>query len=282
MRSIAVVIATLAFSAACRKVPPEPPAPKVEPVALAASKPPSAREAAVPSGSPLTGKVIETIAAGTYTYLRLATGGGETWAAVPTVKLAPGAEVTVMNPMPMDGFESKTLGRKFEHIVFGTLGGAAPAAAAAGVGPGAPAGGAAPAAAPAPAGAAAADDVAAPHRGVASVSPAAAGEIHVPRAPGPDGKTVGDIFAQRKALKDAKVLMRGKVVKFSAGIMGRNWLHLRDGTGEPGKSDDLTVTTKDMSVVGEVVLVKGTVHLDRDFGAGYSYPVIVEDATISR
>ena len=64
--------------------------------------------------------------------------------------------------------------------------------------------------------------------------------------------------------------------------MNRNWVHLRDGSGAAGKDNDLTVTTSDNAAVGDVVVVKGTVRLDKDFGAGYAYPVIVEDAKVSK
>ena len=65
--------------------------------------------------------------------------------------------------------------------------------------------------------------------------------------------------------------------------MGRNWIHIRDGSGSrEKKDDDLTVTTQDGAAVGDVVVVKGVVHVDRDFGAGYSYPVVLEDAKVTR
>ena len=77
------------------------------------------------------------------------------------------------------------------------------------------------------------------------------------------------------------VTIHAKVVKYSPGIMGKNWVHLRDGTGSAEKNDhDLTVTTQDETKVGDVVTVKGTVQVDKDFGAGYAYPVIVEDAKL--
>ena len=77
--------------------------------------------------------------------------------------------------------------------------------------------------------------------------------------------------------------VRGKVVKYNPDIMGRNWIHLRDGSGSRDKKDDdITVTTTETAAVGEVVVVRGTVHLDRDFGAGYAYPVILEDAQITK
>ena len=77
--------------------------------------------------------------------------------------------------------------------------------------------------------------------------------------------------------------IRGKVVKYNGGIMGKNWLHLRDGSGKAEANDnDLTVTSQDTAAVGDVVVVKGVVRVDKDFGAGYAYPVIVEDAKIGK
>lgn len=75
-----------------------------------------------PATAPVDGTVLEVIDTGTYTYLRLKTGAGETWAAVPKSAVTKGAEVRIANPQPMDGFQSPTLKRTFEHIVFGTLG----------------------------------------------------------------------------------------------------------------------------------------------------------------
>jgi membrane protein implicated in regulation of membrane protease activity len=74
-----------------------------------------------PSTPTLEGKVLETLNAGTYTYLRLETKQGETWAATPTNTVSKGATVRVKNPQPMDGFRSPSLNRTFERIVFGTL-----------------------------------------------------------------------------------------------------------------------------------------------------------------
>jgi len=109
------------------------------------------------------------------------------------------------------------------------------------------------------------------------------GEIKVAKASGPNAKTVEEIINQRAQLKDKPVVVRGKVVKFNAGIMGRNWLHLRDGTGAEDKgSNDILITTQDDAQFGEVVTVSGTVRIDKDFGSGYFYNVLVEDASIKR
>jgi hypothetical protein len=63
--------------------------------------------------------------------------------------------------------------------------------------------------------------------------------------------------------------------------MGRNWLHIQDGTGKAeGGDNDLTVTTDAMVKKGDIVTVTGTVGVDKDFTAGYQYPVIIEGAKV--
>jgi len=238
--------------------------------------------------SPVTGKVLERIDAAPYSYLKLATASGETWAAVPQTTVENGTEVTLQNPMPMDGFESKTLNRKFDKILFATLAGAGPMAA-----PGAPAGmppaGMPPAGMP-PAAAVPAGmppggmppGMAAQHA-AAAAGPTDVGEIKVAKATGANAKTVSEIYGQKAQLKEKVVAVRGKVVKYNSGIMGKNWLHLRDGSGAQAKGDnDITVTTGDAAAVGDVVLVTGKVRLDKDFGAGYAYPVIIEEASVAK
>jgi aspartyl/asparaginyl-tRNA synthetase len=116
----------------------------------------------------------------------------------------------------------------------------------------------------------------------AAAGPADVGDVKVARATGADARTVAEIWAQRAQLKEKTVTIRGKVVKFNENIMGKNWVHLRDGTGTAGKDNDVTVTTADQAAVGDVVTVKGTVRVDKDFGAGYAYPVIVEDARLTK
>ena len=93
-------------------------------------------------------------------------------------------------------------------------------------------------------------------------------------------ETVADVFADAASLEGQAVTLRGRVVKWNAGILGRNWLHLQDGTGEDG-SDDITITTDDRAAVGDVVTVRGTVARDRDFGAGYLYALMIEDARVT-
>ena len=95
------------------------------------------------------------------------------------------------------------------------------------------------------------------------------------------GQTVAELFAAKDQFDGETALIRGKVVKVNADIMGKNWLHIRDGSGEEG-TNDLTVTTTDaVPAVGDTVLVAGQVGLNRDFGMGYMYPLIVEDAQVT-
>jgi hypothetical protein len=219
----------------------------------------------------IQGKVLERLDAPPYSYLKLQTAQGETWAAVPKVDVEKGADVTVTGAMPMQGFESKTLNRKFDTVYFGTLGDGAAAPAAMGAAPTAPGGTPNPAA------------MAAQHAAASTAPvPAEVGDVKVSKASGADARTVAEIYAQRASLKEKSVTIRGKVVKFNEGIMGRNWVHLRDGTGAAGKDNDITITTNDAAAVGDVVVVKGTVRVDKDFGAGYAYPVIVEDAKVTK
>jgi hypothetical protein len=106
-------------------------------------------------------------------------------------------------------------------------------------------------------------------------------KISVPKAVGANAKTVAEIVTNSAALKDKPVLLRGKIVKYNPGIMGRNWLHLQDGSGND-TNNDILVTTHDEARLGDVVTIKGIVHNNKDFGAGYSYKVLIEEAVISK
>ncbi|MFQ5585333.1 MAG: hypothetical protein ACE5GF_00675 [Thermodesulfobacteriota bacterium] len=94
------------------------------------------------------------------------------------------------------------------------------------------------------------------------------------------GYTVAELYSKRKELKGSDVKIRGKVVKYTEGIMGRNWIHLRDGTGDEG-SNDITITTTQRSAVGDVIVASGKLETDRNLGGGYHYPVIIEDASLA-
>lgn len=213
-------------------------------------------EAPLAQGQSLAGKVLERIDTPEYSYLRLETANGEAWAAVPKAEVPTGSMVNVQVAMSNPNYTSPTLKRTFPMIYFGTLGPAnagMPAPAAGGEG--------------------------GAHTKPAPAAPAA--PIQVPKATGADARTIAEIYAVKGSLGGKTVTVRGQVVKFSAGIMNRNWVHLQDGTGAADKAThDLTVTTDAAVKVGDVITIRGTVRIDKDFGAGYTYPVIVEDGKL--
>ena len=95
------------------------------------------------------------------------------------------------------------------------------------------------------------------------------------------GQTAAEIFAARDQFQGRTVMVRGKVVKVNADIMGKNWLHVRDGSGEDGTNDLTVTTTGVLPEVGDTVVVTGPLGLNRDFGMNYKYPVIIEDAEVT-
>jgi hypothetical protein len=216
--------------------------------------------AAVPTGDNLTGTLVEQIAAAPYVYLKLKTANGEVWAAVNEAKLTDGASVTVYGAILMENFESKTLKRTFPQIYFGSLEPVASAPAGApGMGGGAPG---------------AAATVGTPQAVDAKVG-------KVEKASGADAKTIGEVWAQKGALDGKTVTIRGVVVKYNPQVMGKNWIHLQDGSGAAAAgTHDIAITTADDAAMGATIVVRGTVRTNKDFGAGYSYALIVEDAKV--
>ncbi|MBK7402525.1 MAG: OB-fold nucleic acid binding domain-containing protein [Myxococcales bacterium] len=206
---------------------------------------------AVPVGTVLAGQVLEVLTVTGYTYVRIGEKGsaGGTWAAIPTAKVAVGDPIRVNGQMEMKEFESSALKRKFASLWFGTLDDGSAIAAA----------GAPPTTAPAPA--------------------APIGSVKVAVAKG--GKTISEIIGQRTALAGKTVRLRAVVTKVSNGILGKNYLHLRDGSGSTATADDdLSATTLGTFNVGDTILVEGVIGLDRDIGAGYKFSTILEEAKV--
>jgi hypothetical protein len=216
-----------------------------------------AQAAPSPQASALKGEVLEAQNVESYTYLRLKTAEGEVWAAVPTTAVKKGAQVTIANPTTMQNFESKTLKKTFDRIVFGQI--AEPGAATATASP-----------------------MASPHGTAPAASPGAP-VAKVTKASGPEGRTVAEIVNGKAGLKDKTVRVHGQVVKVNLGIMGKNWIHLQDGSGAAADgSNDILVTTQDKAAVGDIVNAKGTVRTDVNVGPGYAYAVMIENATVGK
>lgn len=248
------LLVSVSFVTACQQEVEEVAAP-----APAASAPQPKVVDLVPAAAPVaaaanglaTGKVVETMDAGGYTYAMVELDGQQIWAAGPTTPMAVGDTITFSTLIPMQNFHSKALNRDFPVLYFvdgfTTLDSASPAATTA------PA--ASVAAAPAPA------------------APAAIGNIEKVEG----GYTVAEILAQRNELTGKPIKVRGQVTKVVNGIMGKNWLHISDSSGDA----DFIVTTAANGTVGQVIVAEGGLSLNRDFGYGYKYDILMEDATVT-
>jgi ribosomal protein S17 len=238
--------------------------------ALAAEKTGVGAQANAPQAGGFSGKVVETMNAASYTYVQIDTGTGKVWAAAPQFVVKVGDTVTVADAMPMMKYQSKTLNRTFDVVYFSgniAVNGAPSAPTASG--------------APMPAAGAAPTAAGGLPKGHPTIPPAGAAVApdltNIKRAEG--GQTVTEIVTGKAKFAGKPIAVRGRVVKFNAGILGKNWLHVRDGSGAEG-TNDLTVTTDVVVKVGDLVLVTGTLASDRDFGSGYKYSLIVENAKV--
>ena len=198
------------------------------------------------------GEALEVKYAGSYTYLLLKTHDGTTWAAVLRTPVWRGDTVTIENPVVMHNFESKPLKTTFRTILFGTLNSWGSRTMGTHL------------------------DMVHPVRINMKIS----GDTQVSKASGVNALTVEEINNERTQFRDRVVAVRGRVVKFNADIMGMNWVHLRDGTGSTVEAtNDILVTTEDEVAIGEDVTAEGIVRTDVDFGSGYTYKVLIDDAT---
>ncbi len=204
--------------------------------------------------SQLSGKVVETMNSGEYTYVLLEKNGNKTWVAVPKMKVKKGQNISFLPGAEMVNFESRTLHRKFDRIIFS--------------------------AGPADKGSADDEVKTTGSKGKVVMS---AEKIQVEKAAGPNAYTIAELYTNNEGLDKKEVVVKAKVVKVSQGIMGKNWLHIQDGSGSPEKgTHDLVATTQDDAAVGDVITISGTLYRDKDFGSGYKYAVIIENATIKR
>jgi len=202
-----------------------------------------------PAASGYTGTVIETMNTAGYTYVHVDTGKEKVWAAAPECQVKVGDKVTVPQGAPMKNYHSKTLDRTFDVVYF------VGAINKPGEGQTSPAGSVKmPSVSP----------------GKTPAIPLDLSNIKKPE----NGKTVEEIYSQKTDLAGKQIILRGKVVKFSPEIMGKNWIHVQDGTGTKG-TNDLTVTSSVVVKTGDTILVEGKVVKDKDFGYGYKYDVII-------
>jgi len=203
---------------------------------------------------PITGKVLKTMDSGGYTYVYLQQKGGKkVWVAMPTAKMSVGKKVSLVPGEEFTNFKSTTLNRTFDKIIF-SLGpvpkkGAKKSAAAM-----------------------------VPGSKEARVPPE---KMKMEKAAGANAYTVAELFALKGKLNGKKVIVKGKVVKVSPRIMKTNWLHIQDGTGSADKKNhDLVIRTTALPKDGDTVTLSGTLLKDKDYGYGYKYDVIIDNAEI--
>lgn len=219
---------------------------------------------------PLMGKIVETMNGGGYTYILLKTGTKQIWVAIREMKVSVGQDIALMPGIEMTNFTAKSIGRTFDSIIFsdGTISqkGSAPGY----------------------------DN--APHGSVhgntgsqrtttgnKGAAPPSYENIKIDRATGPNAYTIVDLYEKRSELNKKEIVVRGQVVKVSEQIMRKNWLHIQDGTGSSQNgTNDIVVTTKDLPSVGDVVTIKGILYADKDFGSGYRYNAIIEQAQVTK
>lgn len=213
----------------------------------------------VPPGM-VRGEALETMDSGGYTYVFMDTGQDQRWVAALETPVAVGDVIQTDQGMAMNGFTSNTLNRTFNVVYFvsslqNLSAGSQPMAQASGELP----------------------------AGHPDVTAGAATAAAVPEIEAfEQGKDIAYVYANKDDLAGSEITLRGRVVKYNPGILGWNFIHIQDGSGDAAAGDnDLIVTTKSATEVGETVVLTGNIVLDKDFGAGYSYPVLIEDASIT-
>ncbi|GFO60703.1 hypothetical protein GMST_30280 [Geomonas silvestris] len=205
---------------------------------------------AVNSG--VTGTVVETTTAGDYTYVSVEKDGKKAWVACSISKITVGQQIAFVGCTPMMNFESKALKRTFDMIMF----------------------------CGAPLSSTESEFLNKKSTGSSGLVPEAKEKIVVEAAKGANAFTIAELYAKSGELDKKQVVVTGKVMKVSAKIMGKNWLHLQDGSGTAfEKNNDLVVTTNLLPKVGDVVTLTGTLAKNKNFGSGYKYDVILELAT---
>ena len=191
-------------------------------------------------------KVIDKISASGYNYLKVTENKNEYWIAVPSMEIEVGETIYFSKFMVMEDFNSPTIDKTFDEILFVEDARKSPTP----------------------------DEM----KKIHSETPSTERE-DITIEPLKDGMTIEQIYSKSADLEGKDVKVKGKVVKFNKQIMKRNWIHIQDGTGTENDYD-LVLTSDQDAQVGDIIIAEGKLSVEKDFGAGYFFPVIIENAQI--
>ena len=200
------------------------------------------------SNQPHSATVVDKIDANSYTYLQVSENDEVFWIAVPRMEIQSGEKIFFSKSMEMTNFKSETINKTFESILFVEDASKSDHSS----------------------------ELKNPHSTLSTVPKE---DIKVEPVTG--SKTIKEIFSDIENLSGKMIKVKGKVVKYNHQIMNRNWIHIQDGTSA-GNDFDLVVTSDDQAKVGDVIVAEGTLSKDKDFGSGYVFKVIIENAKISK
>lgn len=198
-----------------------------------------------------------------YTYLNLKDSTGRIWAAIPKTSVETGDEIELVNIIVMKDFHSRILDKTFATILFAV-----------------PSKGSSARRHP--------SNVEMPAKTITGMpSGMMSGPMpqntRVIKATGDHAYTIEEIYARKKALAKSVVKVRAKVVKFMPNIMGKNWIHIQDGTGSAEKmNNDIAVITIETVDVGDEIIVQGTLSVDKELGLGHVFAALIEDASVEK
>lgn len=194
--------------------------------------------------------VKEVLDGGNYTYLNVDENGQNYWMAIANIPVIVGDTYYYDGGMVMKDFESKQLSKTFDEIVFTNTIRTTEILTEA------------------------ATDAENPHAGA---PPTFENDIKIEKAK--NGTSLSELFSAKKSFSGKSIIVKGKVVKVNNGIMDKNWVHIVDGTQFENKND-LTITTAETVNIGDIVTFTGVIVLDKDFGQGYIYDILLEEGKL--
>ena len=199
------------------------------------------------------GELIDTMNAGGYTYVQIKMDNDSVWAAGPVTAVKKGDQISFNGRMPMKQFHSKALNQDFDIIYFVggfTVNGKSMQSSSL----------------PNPLD---------PHK---NTSKKAHDLVLKDFSKAKNGRTIADVIENKNSLSKQTLRVRGQVSKFTADVLGKNWIHIRDSSSK----QDLTITTDSTVALNDIITVEGKLALNKDFGYGYIYDAIIEDAKVSK